>query len=84
MLHDPWTRTHQAFCFPLRPPRLLSFLCVLYTVVFIKTAFDSTQVPSHFGNQMTWNSSPSFGVFLGLLGAIGALVGSVMGLRERT
>lgn len=61
-----------------------SFLCVLYTVVFIKTAFDSTQVPSHFGNQMTWNSSPSFGVFLGLLGAIGALVGSVMGLRERT
>ena len=60
-----------------------SFLCVLYTVVFIKTAFDSTQVPSHFGNQMTWNSSPSFGVFLGLLGAIGALVGSVMGQRER-
>jgi hypothetical protein len=62
----------------------VSFLSVLYTVIFIKTAFDSTQVPSHFGNQMTWNSSPSFGVFLGLLGAIGALVGSVMGLRERT
>lgn len=61
----------------------MSFLCVLYTVVFIKTAFDSTQVPSHFGNQMTWNSSPSFGVFLGLIGAIGALVGSVMGVRER-
>jgi hypothetical protein len=60
-----------------------SFLSVLYTVVFIKTAFDSTQVPSHFGNQMTWNSSPSFGVFLGLLGAIGALLGSVMGLKER-
>lgn len=62
----------------------VSFLCVLYTVVFIKGAFDSTQVPSNFGNQMTWNSSPSFGVFLGLIGAIGALVGSVMGLRERT
>jgi hypothetical protein len=61
----------------------VSFISVLYTVIFIKSAFDSTQVPSHFGNQMTWNSSPSFGVFLGLFGAIGALVGSVMGLRER-
>jgi hypothetical protein len=62
----------------------VSFFCILYTVVFIKAAFDTTRVQSQLGNEMVWNSSPSFGVFLGLLGALGALVGSVMGLRERT
>ncbi len=62
----------------------VSFFCILYAVVFIKAAFDTTKVQSQLGNEMMWNSSPSFGVFLGLLGALGALVGSVMGLRERS
>ncbi|HVG58590.1 MAG TPA: hypothetical protein VNA24_08555 [Hyalangium sp.] len=62
----------------------VSFLCILYTVIFIKVSFDTTQVQSQLGNAMVWASSPSFGVFLGLLGALGALVGSVMGLRERS
>ena len=61
----------------------VSFFCVLYTVIFIKTAFDSTEVPSAIGNRLIMNSSPSFGAVLGLLGAIAALTGSVMGLRER-
>jgi len=52
-------------------------------VVYITSAFDSTEVPSAIGNRMIMNSSPSLGVFLGLLGTIGALAGSVMGLRER-
>jgi hypothetical protein len=60
-----------------------SFLLVLYVVIFIKAAFNSTQVPSSIGNEMIMNSSPSFGAFLALLGAIGALTGSVMGMRER-
>ncbi|WP_224245632.1 hypothetical protein [Hyalangium gracile] len=62
----------------------MSFFGVLYTVIFIKSAFDSTEVPSAIGNQMIMNSSPSFGVFLGLLGTLGALAGSVMGMKERT
>jgi hypothetical protein len=62
----------------------VSFFCILYTVVFIKVSFDTTQVQSQLGNAMVWSSSPSFGVFLGLLGSLGALVGSVMGLRERS
>jgi hypothetical protein len=62
----------------------VSFFCILYTVIFIKVSFDTTQVQSQLGNAMVWASSPSFGVFLGLLGALGALVGSVMGLRERS
>lgn len=62
----------------------ISFFCIIYTVVFIRTAVDSTEVPSAIGNQMIMNSSPSFGVFLGLLGALTALVGSLLGLKERT
>ncbi|MFL5350432.1 MAG: hypothetical protein ACJ8AT_37145 [Hyalangium sp.] len=62
----------------------VSFFSLLYTVVFIKSAFDTTEVPSAIGNRLIMNSSPSFGVFLGLLGTIAALTGSVMGLRERT
>lgn len=62
----------------------VSFFSLIYTVGFIKSAFDTTEVPSAIGNRMIMTSSPSFGVFLGLLGTIGALTGSIMGLRERT
>ncbi|WP_224360357.1 hypothetical protein [Hyalangium versicolor] len=61
----------------------MSFFCVLYTVIFLKMSFINTEVPSAIGNRMVLNSSPSFGAFLGLLGAIGALTGSVLGLKER-
>jgi hypothetical protein len=61
----------------------VSFFSVLYIVIFITAAFDTTEVPSAIGNRLIMNSSPSFGVFLGLLGAVGALAGSVMALRER-
>jgi hypothetical protein len=62
----------------------VSFFCILYSVIFIKASLDSTQVQSQIGNEMVWVSSPSFGVFLGLIGSLGALLGSVMGLRERS
>jgi hypothetical protein len=60
-----------------------SFVCVLYTLVQLRLSVDTTEVPSAIGNQMIMNSSPSIGVFIGLLGAIGALAGSLMGLKER-
>lgn len=62
----------------------VAFFCIIYSVVFMRVALDSNEVPSAIGNQMIMNSSPSFGVFLGLLGALVALVGSLLGLKERT
>jgi hypothetical protein len=72
---------------PLMPWGLqlgMSFFCLLYVTVFIKGAFDTTEVPSAIGNQLIMNSSPSFGVFLAMLGAIAAFAGSLLGLKERT
>lgn len=62
----------------------LSCFCVLFTLVFIRLAFDSTEVPSPIGNRMIENSTPSLGVFIGLLGGLGTLAGSLMGLKERS
>jgi hypothetical protein len=60
-----------------------AFVCVLYTLVMLRLSVDTTEVPSAIGNQMIMNSSPSIGVFIGLLGSLGALAGSLMGLKER-
>jgi hypothetical protein len=62
---------------------ITSVVCVLYTLVLLRVSVDSTEVPSAIGNQMIMNSSPSIGVFIALLGALGAMAGSLMGLRER-
>jgi uncharacterized Zn finger protein (UPF0148 family) len=60
-----------------------SVVCVLYTLILLRLSVDSTEVPSTIGNQMIMNSSPSLGVFIGLLGGLGAVAGSLMGLKER-
>ncbi len=62
----------------------VSVFCIFFTLISIRLASDSTVVASPIGNQMVENSSASFGVFLALLGAIGALTGSLMGLKERS
>lgn len=62
---------------------ITSVVCVLYTLVLLRVSVDSTEVPSAIGNQMIMNSSPSIGVFIALLGALGAMAGSLMGLKER-
>jgi hypothetical protein len=61
----------------------LSLFCIIYTVIAIQLSFDSTQVPAAEGNAMVRNSSPSFGAFLSLLGGLGALAGSLLGMKER-
>jgi hypothetical protein len=60
----------------------MAAFCVLYTLFFIKASYVNTMVPSALGNQMVMNSSPSFGSVLGLLSSIGAVAGSLMGMRE--
>lgn len=62
---------------------IASVVCVLYTLVMLRLSVDTTEVPSSIGNQMIMNSSPSIGVFIALLGGLGAMAGSLMGLKER-
>jgi hypothetical protein len=61
----------------------LSVFCVLWCIIFMKISYDATEVPSPIGNATIMNSSPSMGVFLGLLGALGSLAGTLLGLKEK-
>nr|WP_274622749.1 hypothetical protein [Myxococcus fulvus] len=62
---------------------LTTFLCLIWCIVFIKVSSDTTLVPSPVGNSEMMNSSPSFGVFIGILGSVGALIGAFLGLKGR-
>jgi hypothetical protein len=61
----------------------LSVFCILWCILFMKVSYDATEVPSPLGHSTLMNSSPSFGVFLGLLGALTSLAGSLLGLKEK-
>ena len=57
-------------------------VCLVWSLVFLKISSDTTLVPSPLGNSEMMNSSPSIGCFLGVLGAVVALLGGLMGLRR--
>jgi hypothetical protein len=57
--------------------------CVLWCLVFIKTAWDPTRTRSPVGNAEMWASSPSMGVVLALLFSLAAVAGTLLGLREK-
>ncbi|QRK13942.1 hypothetical protein JQX13_35215 [Archangium violaceum] len=61
----------------------LSAFSILWCIIFMKVSYDATEVPSPMGNATIMNSSPSFGVFLGLLGALTSLGGTLLGLKEK-
>ncbi|WP_375772751.1 hypothetical protein NR798_18290 [Archangium gephyra] len=61
----------------------LSVFCILWCIVFMKISYDATEVPSPMGNATIMNSTPSFGVFLGLMGALTSLAGTLLGLKEK-
>jgi hypothetical protein len=61
-----------------------SFLCLVWCVIFIKISSDTTRVPTPIGNAEMMNSSPSIGVFIAVLGALAALGGSILGLRNKS
>lgn len=55
----------------------------LWVLILLRLSWDSTEVPSPIGNYQMWRSSPSIGAWVGLGGAIVAMVGSLLGLREK-
>lgn len=57
--------------------------CVLWSLVFIKSAIDSTITTSPEGNMKMWASSPSMGVGLAIIFALVAVGGTLLGLREK-
>jgi hypothetical protein len=61
----------------------LSVFCVLWCIIFMKLSYDATEVPSPMGNATVMNSTPSMGVYLALLGALGSLAGTLLGLKEK-
>ena len=61
----------------------LSIACVVWCIIFMKISYDATEVPSPIGNSTIMNSSPSLGAFVGLLGALGCLAGTLLGLKEK-
>lgn len=61
----------------------LSIFCVLWCIIFMKLSYDATEVPSPMGNATLMNSTPSMGVYLALLGALGSLGGTLLGLKEK-
>ena len=68
----PWLTQFGAACF-----------CVLWSLVFIKVAWDPTRTKSPIGNAEMWASSPSVGVVLALLFSIATVGGSLLGLKEK-
>ena len=57
--------------------------CIIWCLVFIRLSWDSTQVAAVDGNVRQAVSRPDIGVFGGLMAAIVALTGTLMGLKQR-
>jgi hypothetical protein len=55
---------------------------VFWCVVYLRLASDSSTVPSALGSYAVVRSAPAFGLFLALLGALGALGGTLLALRD--
>ncbi|ATB34537.1 hypothetical protein [Melittangium boletus] len=61
----------------------MALVCLVWCLIFMKLSYDATEVPTPIGNATTINSTPSFGAFIGLLGSVGSLVGTLLGLKEK-
>ncbi|MFP2913358.1 hypothetical protein ACLESD_51860, partial [Pyxidicoccus sp. 3LFB2] len=60
-----------------------AFMCLVWCIIFIKVSADTTRVPTPIGNAEMMNSSPSFGVFVAVLGSIATLGGTLLGLKSK-
>ncbi|CAM4513027.1 hypothetical protein HJC22_19995 [Corallococcus exiguus] len=60
-----------------------SVVTLVWSLVFLKLSSDTTLVPSPMGNAEMMNSSPSIGCFLGILGGVIAVLGTLMGLKRQ-
>ena len=68
-------------------PWLIQFggacFCIVWCLVYIKLALDTTMARSPIGNFERWVSSPSAGVYIALLMSVMMLAGTLMGLKEK-
>lgn len=68
-------------------PWLIQFggacFCIVWCLVYIKLALDTTMARSPIGNFERWVSSPSAGVYIALLMSVMMLGGTLMGLKEK-
>ncbi|AKQ65307.1 hypothetical protein A176_002219 [Myxococcus hansupus] len=63
---------------------VVSIVCLIWCIVYIKMSSDTTMVPTPIGNSEMMNSSPSFGVYVAVLGAVATLGGTLMGLKGQS
>ncbi len=61
----------------------LSIFCIVWCIVFMKISTDASAVPSLMGNATVMNSSPSMGAYMGLMGSLACLAGTLLGLKEK-
>lgn len=54
----------------------------MWCLVYMKLAWDPTMAQSAIGNMQVRVSSPSFGLFLGVVAAITSIVGTIFGLKD--
>ncbi|ATB48934.1 hypothetical protein [Corallococcus macrosporus] len=63
---------------------VVSIVCLIWCIVYIKVSSDTTMVPTPIGNSEMMNSSPSFGVYVAILGSVAALGGTLLGLKGQS
>ncbi|MFP2964386.1 hypothetical protein ACLEPN_43465, partial [Myxococcus sp. 1LA] len=63
---------------------VISIVCLIWCIIYIKVSSDTTMVPTPIGNSEMMNSSPSFGVYIAILGAVAALGGTLLGLKGQS
>jgi hypothetical protein len=62
---------------------VVSIFCIFWCIIYMKVSSDSRLVPTAMGDAVVQNSAPVLGVYLGLLGALGSLGGTLLGMKER-
>lgn len=63
---------------------VVSIVCLIWCIVFIKMSSDTTMVPTPIGNSEMMNSAPSFGVYVAILGSVATLGGTLLGLKGQS
>ncbi|WP_426753085.1 hypothetical protein [Myxococcus sp. Y35] len=63
---------------------IASIVCLIWCGIYIKVSSDTTMVPTPIGNSEMMNSSPSFGVYVAILGSLAALGGTLLGLKGQS
>ncbi|MFP2934423.1 hypothetical protein ACLESO_56775, partial [Pyxidicoccus sp. 3LG] len=61
-----------------------SIVCLVWCIIYVKVSSDTTKVPTPIGNSEMMNSTPSFGVFMALLGSVAMLGGTLLGLKSKS